>query len=257
MARSCPSCGADADFSVEAVELLRSHCASCGGSFTIVREREGAAGAPAASGDRVPAGATPPVEGEVPGIPGFELACASCGEPMFVTVASPTMIEARCTGCDAELKFVASTGRERPMREERGGRGRPSAPMGAARPCRECGGPLSFSTEADGTVVGSCASCGNRFSLPARREPRDGDRGGYGRGGGFGRGGPGRRPSYGAGRGRFDRGAGRSDRGPPGRFGPRRDAGQGAPFRRFDRRERRSDDDDDDRRDRRRRPRRD
>ena len=47
-----------------------------------------------------------------------------------------------------------------------------------ARPCRECGAPLRFSTGPDGAISGECDACGNKFTLPPKREGfRGGSRG--------------------------------------------------------------------------------
>jgi hypothetical protein len=64
--------------------------------------------------------------------------------------------------------------RERPSFDRRGGDWN-APPQSRARPCRKCGGPIVFSESPDGGMVGTCSSCGNRFSL----RPRE-DRGGSG-----------------------------------------------------------------------------
>lgn len=238
MASSCPACGSSAEYTTETVEVLRGSCAACGGAFSIVKTPASGAVVPIVAPEGAGVGAI--VEETEEESSGPALACPACGSSMDVEVASPTVLEATCGSCGEELRFVASTGREEaPERRgpRRGRMEREPAPRDGtmpARPCRNCGGPLSFTTQEDGGVLGECASCGNRFSLPPRRD-RDGGRS-------FGRGGPGGRgpPS----RGRFDR------RGGPPRGGDR-PRGPGG-FRRYERRPR-SDDDDDDRRDRRRR----
>lgn len=225
MAHSCPSCGASSEFTSETSRVLRGTCSSCGGTFMIL---EGTAGSEAPAGPSGAAGA-PEAEGRTATPPvGPTVTCNSCGENMALRATSPSSLEATCAGCGEIVRYVVARARrwegeegpsrgERPMRRGAPGPGGPSA----ARPCRECGGPLSFTTDEDGTVTGQCASCGNRFTLPARREggrgppgPRGGFRGGpRGRPGGF-RAGPGGR-SGGFGRARPWGRGGRD--GPPGR----------------------------------------
>ena len=198
MPTHCPLCGSEAEYAETAGPVALGRCAGCGGVFTVIT---------GLSGTLAP-GATPEPNGD------------------SATVAAP----------DGD--------RPEPMRARRpdgprwtnrdDSRGPPrDAPR--SRPCRECGGQLTFSTGPDGAIVGECASCGNRFSLPPRR---DGDRGGYGGGGYGGRSYSGRRPGFRPG------GGGRP---PWGRSG----GGGGRPFNRRPR----SDGDEGDRRPRRRRPR--
>lgn len=191
--KSCPACGASTSVAEETVPLLRGSCAACGRAFTILTEPLlVAGGAPPAEG---PAPGEEPGAGSFPAIP-----CRVCGGTLTWRAEGDGDLEARCAACSTTFAYVLA-GRP-PEREERSfpPRGRfPRKERGGpepsrARPCRECGGPLRFSTDDDGNVTGECESCGNRFTLPPRR--------------GFG---PAR-----AGRGRFDR----SDR-PPFRRGGR------------------------------------
>ncbi len=206
------------EFEAHPASILLGTCADCGHAFTLVEgiatpaPRTGAtASAPSAAG------------AESAGEVGDEdrPTCEACGSTLMFRERGDAGIQSICPGCHATENYVAASARppprerfERPQRFE--GRGeRFEAPR--TRPCRECGGPLSFSTNPDGTVEGVCQACGNRFTLPPRRDdgrPSDGRRGPR-----FDRGGPsryGRKPS-------FDR------RGPP---------GQGRGFQRYPRRAR-------------------
>jgi hypothetical protein len=127
-------------------------------------------------------------------------ACAECGGPLTIEIDGRTLT-AECDSCDTTIQFFQGDPDSRPSRPprersfdgpRREGGGEGFRPMNA-RPCRQCGAPLKFTTGEDGVLTGECESCGNRFTLPPRR---DSGRGGFG--------GPGRR-------------------GPPGRFAPRRD----------------------------------
>jgi len=193
MADLCPGCGAPSGLEAHAARVLSGTCASCGTTFTIVQDPlpGDSAGSPEASGGIAPAGradgsGTRPSAGPP---------CSSCGEPLEIRSASETSLEAHCASCDTLQTYVLAAG---PAAEAEGGfrrrgAGRPERPRFGeprGRPCRECGGPLRFSTDAEGNVTGECNSCGNRFTLPPR-------------------------PAYG---GRDGGGGGR--RGPPGRFGP-------------------------------------
>ena len=120
--------------------------------------------------------------------------CSECGEEFTFRLF------------DREAEEERPARRERPAsrpRFDRGGGGDSAPP---SRPCRQCGGALSFETGEDGTVTGHCASCGNTFSLAPRsdRGGRSGGGGGRygpprggGRGGGFRPGGYRGRPSGG------------------------------------------------------------
>lgn len=205
------------EFESQPAQLLTGTCAGCGHSFTLL---EGVIGAGRAAGrpatqpsevDELPSGAasaaSPP--------------CSLCGAPLEIS-ASGGGLSAVCSGCSSSFQFVLKTDSDRPFRRppSRGGYGREvrDARTGPrARPCRNCGGPLQFSTSPQGLVTGTCAACGNRFTLPPRRE--EGARGPGDR--------PGRREGYAPRRGpggwrrSGDRGA------PPPRFRSR-----GPPFRR-------------------------
>jgi len=126
--------------------------------------------------------------------------CAECGSLLAITASDDGLLEVHCSECETTTTFVPRGSERAPERrptnrfERTGGpgEGRPNA-----RPCRQCGAPLRFTTDENGVLTGECDACGNRFTLPPRRESRD-DR--------F----PARRPSgYGRGAGRPDRRGGR------------------------------------------------
>lgn len=194
------------DFEEHEVRLRTGTCPSCAKEFAFV---EGATvssrlGSPP-SLDASPSEGEP--EADERAFSGLE--CDECGSPLSLQAGDQGSLVVTCEECDTTKIFVPKTegarhGREPAPRSEEG------PPRG--RPCRRCGAPLRFSTGEDGLLVGECASCGNRFTLPPRP-----DRGGGGRG------------------------YGRSPRGDQQGFprGPRDRAryGRGRPFRRTDRRE--------------------
>ena len=244
--KSCPDCGAETGFVEHAARILQGTCSGCGKTFTIL-EGAPAVSSPSAGGPVDPAGGT--------GTSGASLSsgapagppCSVCGAALAVR-ASDTGLEARCSSCSTTFTYVLATSpfpgpgraypsRGRPAPREEAGRFGPPR----SRPCRECGGPLRFTTEPDGNVTGECDSCGNRFTLPPRREFGGGRDGGDRRR--PGRGGP---PSFRRG-GRYPSARGGGD-------APRFRSG-GPPYRRRERREE-SDDEDDSSDRRRRRPRR-
>lgn len=218
MAKTCPDCGAAMEFESRPAAILLGTCADCGHAFTLV---EGTA-TPSA---RASASGTPAAPDEAGGED--RPTCGACGSTLLFRERDDGGLQSVCPGCHATENYVAESSRpaprerfERPRRfEERGG----GFETPRARPCRECGGPLAFSTNPDGTVEGVCQACGNRFTLPPRRDDGrpSGGRGGprFDRGGG-----PryGRKPSYdrrGPPRGGGGRGFSRGPRsaGPPGR----------------------------------------
>jgi DNA-directed RNA polymerase subunit M/transcription elongation factor TFIIS len=234
-ATTCPGCGEEVAYEAQETRVLTGTCSGCHRVTTLV---EGP----------LPLG-TPPSGVASPGPPAAAAAtgpeCAECGSVLSISAREDGLLEVSCSECETTTTFVpqGSEAPERP-RERSGGFDRPrrrSGPMDAApnaRPCRQCGAPLTFTTDDAGTLTGECASCGNRFTLPPRREERFG-RTGDRRGGGGGYAGRGP-PRYGRSPGRW------TDRGGAGRDGYRRDS---RPYRSRD----------DDRSDpkRRRRPRRD
>ncbi|MDE1820656.1 MAG: hypothetical protein KGJ23_01220 [Euryarchaeota archaeon] len=144
--------------------------------------------------------------------------CRACGSALSFAENDEGVVIGSCSECGKSFAFVLEAPRG-PRREGRGrfgGGGRPSfgrgggggrgAPM-RAKGCRQCGAPLEFSANEDGSVTGKCTSCDNQFTLPPREGGRDGGGGGgYGRGRGGGGGGG--RYSRGGGGGRFGGGGG-------------------------------------------------
>lgn len=251
MAHSCPDCGHDVELHDRTARVRTGNCGGCGLVLTYLAE----GGAP------VPAegGSTPSETAEPGAAPLPALSCPSCGGTLELTVGEGGDLAAACDDCDEEFTYrcikvgeePAAEAPEGPAPERRGGRRFERAPPRSfdrdggegprARPCRQCGAPLTFTTLPDGGVEGSCASCGNRFSLPPRRDRFGDDRGGGGRRrfGGPPRGGG--RPF--PGRGGGARGGGSYGRGrrPYGRRESSDDEGEEGGYRR--RRPRRSSDD--------------
>jgi hypothetical protein len=206
MPASCPDCGAQVEYVSEPARLLTGTCGSCHHEFTIVGghldlkpgpdARSRMAGGSESEQSSAPAGPT----------------CPDCGAATELRVTSSRSIESRCADCDSTRMFVLSDASRPPPREPRSDRGwrnegERRAPS-ASRPCRQCGAPLTFTTGEDGLLTGECTQCGNRFTLPARRDsggPRNGRRerpsfgrsrpSGYSGGRNFSRG-SGRPPSY-------------------------------------------------------------
>jgi hypothetical protein len=211
MARTCPDCGTSVEYASRSAYVLTGSCGQCGLVLTVVQDAPGTAVAPPSSG--AAAAATPRTGSEPP--------CPSCSAPLTLRGDGSGGIDGTCEACGASVSFVPAGApprgeRTRPGTFERGERPTGRAPDGPnrARPCRECGGPLSFTTNPDGTVAAECASCGNRFVLPPRREYGDRRAGGSGPRR-FDRGGP---PRFGG-----PRGVRPYDRRPPRRFPARRD----------------------------------
>jgi hypothetical protein len=232
MGSTCPGCGAAAEFSPAAVRAVHGTCSACGGTFTIV-EPGGIAGEPGpstapgetrtASGPGL--GGTAPTIREAP-LPGPP--CRQCGTPLVLRSWTAEFAKAACLSCGSTVDYrtmplARGPGGRRP--DEFGGpRETRSFPPQRGKPCRECGGPLSFSTDAAGVVTGECPNCGNRFTLPPRSRPaREGRMGG---------------PP------RFSRGYSPRFQRPRDRFGPGGDrpASRGPPRRSFRSRERGEDD---------------
>jgi hypothetical protein len=213
------------EFSSQPAQLLAGSCPGCGHAFTVLEGLvQTGHGAPGSRDQTSGTGETLAEEAARP-------PCSLCGAPLEIT-ASARGLSAVCSGCSSTFQYVLRSEADRPYRRSSGpapspreDRGLPDASR--ARPCRNCGGPLQFSTSPDGLVTGTCPSCGNRFTLPPRR-----DFGNRGRGGGTNF-----RDGY-----RPRRAAGRwsrtGDRGAP----PSRFRAGGPPFRR---RSDRSEDDDD------------
>lgn len=181
MSTSCPACGTALAAEVRPAQLSSGNCTECGRRFTIVEEL---AASPPTEG--TPAAAAPREDQPAAG-PSFPIACPHCEGELEIAPTPGGDIEGRCGGCGAQVLYRLES--PRPRGEDHGPmehrRARPPGPpeRSGARPCRECGGVLNFTTGPDGLVHGECTSCGNRFTLPARRAGREGpSRGGFGGG---------------------------------------------------------------------------
>jgi DNA-directed RNA polymerase subunit M/transcription elongation factor TFIIS len=202
MASSCPDCGSAMEFEVELSPVRTGSCAACGHTFTLVGGTRGEHGAEATatpetrSTERADDDADD-LESDDEGSAPAGVACPSCGSALIFTSDDEGHVGAACSGCESHYAL-------RPAGEDAGPSRRsgftdrdrrdagPGGPGPRARPCRECGGVLRFSTAPDGGVSAECSSCGNRFSLPPRADRGQGNgrpfRRGFNRGGG-GRGG--------------------------------------------------------------------
>ncbi len=175
MPNSCPRCGAEVVLVGRDARVLNGTCTACSGTFTIVEETEsapdGALDSAGSEGRATTASAA------------TLLNCADCGSSLTLRATSRDRIEAVCAQCRTTLTYGLGTPRELPDHGRRpgsfrsGDEGRRPFSPANARPCRECGGPLRFSTGADGTVSGECVACGNRFTLGPRRDPGPPSRG--------------------------------------------------------------------------------
>ncbi len=227
MANTCPDCGEAIELTDREVRLRTGTCGACHHEFTLVAGAALPIPEGAAVGGVIPSAAAPePPEG------GPE--CADCGGPLLFRARSDGSLEARCDECETTAIYVVR-GAPSEERTER----RPRAPsfdrdagggLPRGRPCRQCGAPLRFTTNDEGSLVGECDACGNRFTLPPRSDsPRGPPRyGGGGRPGGRRFGPPRGRPSYGG-----------SPRGGPRRYGRDREGSDEGSDQR--RRRRRSD----------------
>lgn len=226
MVSTCPGCGAAVEFAPRSVRAVHGTCGACGGTFTIV-EPSTVTNEPGPSPEPGEPGVVPgreagetsqaPRGGPLPGPP-----CRHCGTPLVLRSWTADWAKAACPACGATVEYGTEPLPRVPRRPTVGGfagRGRERRfPAPRGRPCRECGGPLTFSTDAAGVVTGACASCGNRFTLPPRpRQARQGP--------------PGRT-------GRFSRGYSQRFQRPNGRFGDDEDrpSRRGPPRRTFRRR---------------------
>jgi len=221
MPKSCPECGSAVELAEQEARLLTGTCPGCSKSITLVtgvRLEPGSPERPVAVGEA----------GTAPG--GSSPECPECGGPLSIAIDGH-VLTAECDSCDTTIRFFQDRGEaapdesrrgrsvDRPFRQDRGDRFRPMN----ARPCRQCGAPLRFTTDESGILTGECDSCGNRFTLPPR-SGRDGDRGaGRGRGRPPGR--------YGSGGGYRYAGRPRGARPEGGRYRPR-DEESGPPRRR-------------------------
>ncbi len=180
---TCPECGAEVAYSVQEARVLTGTCGECHRVTTLVQ-----GGLPLGTpGSEAEASATE--ESSSPPAAGPE--CATCGEPLVVTARDDGTLQVECAECGTRTTFVpagrgaprgAPEGSER-YRPRGSDEGREGGGPSRSRPCRQCGAPLTFTTDDEGNLTGECASCGNRFTLPPRRDGGPSrDRGGYGAG---------------------------------------------------------------------------
>lgn len=168
----CPACGASVPLETRSARVSRGTCPGCGSTLTLLHETNGGGMTPPSGGESSESAAVhaSPASADSPPSPG----CPSCGTPLTFQNVSRFGVEAVCSGCGTESQYrlVSPTegSEEPPAPGSRAPRERSGFARTDARPCRECGGPLRFSTTPDGRVAGECASCGNRFTLPPRRE---------------------------------------------------------------------------------------
>jgi DNA-directed RNA polymerase subunit M/transcription elongation factor TFIIS len=179
MPNNCPQCGSAMEYEVHEVRLRTGTCPACSKEFALVEGETVASrlgSAPPSSGAEDEEG-TEAGEGAAT-VEGPE--CEECGSPLSFHEGPRGTLEVRCDECETVAVFVPQTeapSRGRP-RADREGPGRETdsfAPRGG-RPCRKCGNPIQLSTGEDGVVVGECTSCGNRFTLPPRRDGPGGGR---------------------------------------------------------------------------------
>jgi LSD1 subclass zinc finger protein len=169
---TCPGCGAEVTYAVQEARVLTGTCPDCARVTTLI---EGAlsVGTPAAdSGESGVSKGAPETASAGP-------ECAECGSTLSVAALPDGAIEVSCAECETVTKFVPeirgspSGRRDRGEPDERPARrgGFPDSAAGRnARPCRQCGAPLTFTTDSDGRLTGECNACGNRFTLPPRRD---------------------------------------------------------------------------------------
>ena len=183
------------DFEPREIRLRVGTCPSCSKEFAFLE------------GSEVPSRSSPPApqagaaeqeseESEETEVEGPE--CDECGSPLSVREGKAGTLEVSCSECETTTVYIPKRESGRPGRAEES-RGRFSSEGPRSRPCRQCGAPLRFSTGDDGSIVGECDSCGNRFTLPPRSDRgRNGGgfRGRPGSGGRDYRSGPRGRPYY-------------------------------------------------------------
>ncbi|HXQ95061.1 MAG TPA: hypothetical protein VN864_07865 [Thermoplasmata archaeon] len=232
MSVSCPECGGDVPVATRTIPVLAGTCPGCSREVLLLSP-----GTTPIPGVEIPKAAPEEESEDAPTASAVTLPHPGdddCEGTLQLEAVGADRLVGVCSDCGEEFTFRLFTeGQEeeapRPPPRERPPMGRSFAPRGdrdegaaPTRPCRQCGGALSFDTGADGTVTGHCASCGNTFSLAPRRDRGGGGGGGGGRGGYGSYGGRGR--SYGGGGGGGYRGR-PSGGGGGGRYGPRRDDG--------------------------------
>jgi len=151
------------------VRLRTGTCPSCAKEFAFVEGPETVARLGSVAGSEAAGSETE--SGMAVATTGLE--CEECGSPLAVAPGTRGSLKVVCEECERTTVYVPRTSAPR---FERGRPARGGFEEGAprSRPCRKCGAPLRFSTQEDGTLVGECESCGNRFELPARSDRRGG-----------------------------------------------------------------------------------
>ncbi|MCI4356985.1 MAG: hypothetical protein L3K18_07590 [Thermoplasmata archaeon] len=242
MSAHCPACGTEVEVTPRAIEVESGTCPGCSRAFLLLPPN-----ADLTTSTVVHAPATEAADAEGEDEEEISANCAECGGTLTLSVDDENALAATCDDCETVFHLVRAGAeaavaspvpsiqletddrpRPRSRNRDEGGRGDfpprrdrdfggggGGAPMSRARPCRKCGGPIVFSDGDDGGMVGTCQSCGNRFSLRPRTEgggggddrrsfsgsrsrgPPPWKRGGGGGGGGRFGSGPPRRPSYG------------------------------------------------------------
>ncbi|HEV2165708.1 MAG TPA: hypothetical protein VGS23_01825 [Thermoplasmata archaeon] len=199
MAKSCPDCGADVEYRARQVEILEGTCPGCGHSAVVVAPPTG----PASEGEMGAAAASAPAPPTAPCWEcGAALAftvhpdhsvdavCTSCNAATHLAMAVPEG-EGAAEEDEEETEDDEDEESLPPPRRPRMGAGGRFPPRGPrrfdrdarpprrdtsfgdrppARPCRQCGGALEFTKSEDGTVTGSCRSCGNTFTMRPRED---------------------------------------------------------------------------------------
>jgi DNA-directed RNA polymerase subunit M/transcription elongation factor TFIIS len=185
MSSHCPSCGSEVEVTPRAIEIEAGTCPGCSRAFLLLPPN---------------ADLTTSVVSSVPGTEPagdddeeeLSAVCAECGGTLVLAVDGENALNATCDDCNTVFRLVRADAPERPAprrmedaperpsrsRDSDRGDDRPSprrefdsaGPPSRARPCRKCGGPIVFSDGEDGGMVGTCQSCGNRFSLRPRTD---------------------------------------------------------------------------------------
>jgi DNA-directed RNA polymerase subunit M/transcription elongation factor TFIIS len=180
MSESCPDCGASVEYRTRTTQVLAGTCGDCGETFTIIHDGPTTAGTEAAGVET--ASAEAPSEKAAtrpPRSPVVSPNCPDCDAALVLQSANGPAIQATCPECRSKFTYLLTSAPAVEMSSERRRPRSSSDDRGdnfssrSARPCRECGGMLKFTTGPDGTVQGECTSCGNRFKLPPREDRGD------------------------------------------------------------------------------------
>ena len=184
MSSHCPSCGSEVEVTPRAIEVEAGTCPGCSRAFLLLPPNADLTTTVVTS---VPSTEKAAEDDEEE----LSAVCAECGGTLVLSVDGENALAATCDDCDTVFKLIRADSPERPARRledapERPSRGRDfdrsddrpaprrefdsAGPPSRARPCRKCGGPIVFSDGDDGGMVGTCQSCGNRFSLRPRAD---------------------------------------------------------------------------------------